>query len=61
MYVYHNLRVLDNIEQYDYVEQYYEWDRAPKTTCTIDHCRKPKGRGWRPKRSSIGEHHLDEP
>lgn len=39
MYIYHNLRVLNNIEQYDYVKQYYEWDRAPKTTCTIDHRR----------------------
>ena len=26
LYVYHNLRILDNIELYDKLDEFYEWD-----------------------------------
>ncbi|XRB08607.1 dimer_Tnp_hAT domain-containing protein [Pycnococcus provasolii] len=46
LYVYHNLRVLDNIEQYDYVEQYYEWDESDSSDDEeVQVVEAPKGKG----------------
>ncbi|XRB25433.1 DUF659 domain-containing protein [Pseudoscourfieldia marina] len=46
LYVYHNLRVLDNIEQYDYVEQFYEWDESDSSDDEeVQVVEAPKGKG----------------